>query len=90
MKKQAHNSELLTAEEIIEEFKHTADRWHWTTPKLVSVWRTGGLDGEWDNTIKRHVFTRESVIEYIKFIHRRLRRSLDKLDDDLRATGTEG
>jgi hypothetical protein len=32
--------------------------------------RTGGLVGEWDNSIKRYVFIRWSIIAYIKHINR--------------------
>lgn len=62
--------ELLTVEDIKIEFKAAARRWHWQTDKLTAIWRTGGIVGEWDNTIKKHVFARWSIIEYINYVNR--------------------
>jgi len=88
MKRNANPYELLTAEEVKEEFPKTSRRYAWTTKKLVTIWRSGGIDAEWDNTIKRHVFTRFSVVEFIKHIRRRLKIELDELGEDLQATGS--
>ena len=88
MRRNANPYELLTSEEIIEEFSNTSRRYAWSTKKLTTVWRSGGIDAEWDNTIKRHVFTRHSIVEYIKHIRRRLQFDIDILGEDLSPTGT--
>lgn len=84
MKKDNDPLELLTAEEIIAEFPKTARRWKWTTAKLVMLWRTGALDAVWNNSLKRHMFTRGSIIEYVKLIHKRLQSGLNDVHDDIK------
>jgi|GEM_PF-3372814 len=69
MKDEADPYELLTVEEIKEEFAHAARRWYWTEKKLAAIWRTGGISGQYDNTIKKHVYTRWSIIAYILHVN---------------------
>jgi hypothetical protein len=62
--------ELLTIEEILIEYREIARPMRWDARKLADVMRTGGLVGEWDNSIKRYVFIRWSIIAYIKHINK--------------------
>lgn len=82
--------EKLTVEEIVEEFSTQAHAWGWTTHKLVGVWMSGGLDGKWNNSIKRHVFTRVSVQMYIRHCNTILRSKIRDLPFDEENFGSTG
>lgn len=66
MQKGKNPYELLTSEEIMEEFKQAARQWHWNTHTLNVMLRCETLTGMWDNTLKCHLFTRKSVLKLIE------------------------
>lgn len=73
--------EYLTVEELKEEFPKPAKQYKWSTNRLVAVWKLGGIDGEWDNTIKRYLFRRGSIIRYLKYVDAAIIERLSRFTD---------
>ena len=66
MQKGEDPHELLTTEEILVEFKAAAKQWHWDSRVLSVICKAGTLVGRWDNSIKRYVFARWSIVRLIE------------------------
>lgn len=76
-------NEYLTFDEIKEEFPHATFILKWNAHTLVEVYKSHGLDGVWNNTLKRYVFTRGSVIHYIQYVILKNRRKLKTIESEL-------
>lgn len=75
--------QYLTYEEIIEEFPEAAYILKWNAHALVESSKINGLDGVWNNTLKRYVFTRGSVITYIQYVIFKNKRKVTALEAEL-------
>ena len=76
-------NEYLTYEEIIEEFPDAAHVLKWNAHALAESCKIHGLDGVWNNTLKRYVFSRGSVITFIQFVIFKNKRKVRTLESEL-------
>lgn len=73
--------ELLTADEVFEEFTKEAKFLNWNSRNLPVLFKTKNLNGGWNNNIKCYEYTRESIIYCIQHAKGNLQRQLEWLNN---------